>query len=114
MTDREMLELAALAAGYVVESMRFHGGAWCHPVGEQPDEDGDHPGLFEWNPLDDDGDIARLEANLRINVTWISGGVMCGPCMERCADHPDANTARRKASVRAAAEVGRRMREGKA
>ena len=51
MTDRELLELAAKAAGYIVESMRSNGGAWCHPVGELPDEDGDALG----DDADEDG-----------------------------------------------------------
>ena len=51
MTDREMLELAARAAGYVVESHHVSGGAWVYPVDEVPNADGDYPGLFLWNPL---------------------------------------------------------------
>jgi hypothetical protein len=70
MTDGELLEKAAKAAGYVIESFRSNGGAWCHPVGEQPDENGDHPGLFAWHPRDDDGDALRLAVKCQIQVHY--------------------------------------------
>lgn len=58
MTDRELLEAAAEAAGIAIE--------W----------DGDLPIPFgssiEWNPLTDDGDALRLATKLRLNITFTS------------------------------------------
>lgn len=99
MSDREMLELAAKAAG--IES----GGGlfWCPATGNA------------WNPITDDGDEARLEAKLGLNVLWGSRTVAVGrkhfgPFEERYQEHNgDKQAARRRAGVRAAAEIGRQM-----
>lgn len=116
MTDRELLELAAKAAGYIVESMRSNGGAWCHPVGELPDEDGDHPGLFAWNPLTDDGDALRLAVRLNLKHVFhpALNQAIVRPYyasdlewVENVEKHPDPYAATRRAIVRAAAEIGR-------
>lgn len=99
MTDRELLELAAKAAGVEV-------------IGNDP-HSGDlrlRDGAY-WNPLNDDGDCARLESDRWLNVEWQRLGVVVhGPGTERIresyADHDgDANAARRRASVRAAAKA---------
>lgn len=117
MIDRELLELAAKAAGYVIESFSSSGGAWVHPAGEQPDEDGDHPGLFLWNPLANDGDALRLMATLNIDVHFrenINGAFVVAErhdiefCPESL-DGPHEWDATRRAIVRAAAEIGRSM-----
>jgi hypothetical protein len=70
-----------------------------------------------WNPLTDDGDCARLEAAAGIDVYWYEGGVTAvapDKCTitERYAGHDlsDRQAARRLASTRAAAEVGRNMK----
>jgi hypothetical protein len=97
MTDRELLELAAKAAGSEV--------AWDEYYGF-------HDKFTEvaWNPLTDDGDSARLESRLCMHVNW-------APALERVrvgtdahfADEPwgaDRYAARRRAGVRAAAEIG--------
>lgn len=55
MTDREMLELAAKAAGLPLE---WQDGGWAHCL------DTGH----EWNPLTDDGDALRLAVRLNLNV----------------------------------------------
>ena len=113
MTDCEMLEAAAMAAGYVVDEMRSDGGAWCYPLGEQPDDDGDHPGLFVWNPLTDDGDALRLSVKLGISMTQEQalGLIYCDVVETRIAADEeygaDPYAATRRAIVRAAAEVGR-------
>ncbi|WP_161936238.1 hypothetical protein [Pseudomonas aeruginosa] len=53
MNDRELLELAARAAGYAVDC----GFADCPLIyGEDAGTDGPR----EWNPRDDDGDALRL------------------------------------------------------
>jgi len=120
--DRELLELAAKAFWADDEvSIRFDenedGLIYTHADNQ------DHNGQdFErvWNPRDDDGDCARLEAALLIDVEWTypRGRVYCSPPLkssvprvtENAADHNnDLQAARRMASLRAAAEVGRAM-----
>lgn len=115
MTDREMLELAAKAAG-----LRF---AW-EPALRADDTESLEPIVFSdtgfgeyWNPLTDDGDEARLEAALGINIQWDKASVYAAHfgnmefvTVERYADHGgDKQAARRLAGVRAAAEIGKSM-----
>lgn len=125
-TDRELLELAAKAAGYKVKwvtkqdvgmldqelvdlephSQHFRFVSWPH---------------HEWNPLTDDGDALRLAVTLGMVVqpfcydeysNRYSLVVIYDDCgMEilpeiRCYDK-DVNVATRRAIVRAAAEIGR-------
>ena len=100
MTDRELLELAAKAAG--VDARRL-AHAW-------PDRFDDE----QWNPLTDDGDEARLEAALQLNVEWhpLTQSVQVGTAAIACSENyrKDAQAARRRAGVRAAAEIGRTMK----
>lgn len=92
MTDRELLELAAKAAGL---------------------SKADREWPNRWEPLTDDGQEARLEAALCLSVEW--GGdfkspfVTVGGCLERFHEPDDRQAARRRAGVRAAAELGRAM-----
>jgi len=105
MTDRELLELAAKAAGLKV---RPYCGGLVH-VGE----DGLDAGW--WNPLTDDGDALRLAVKLSLGVMSAKHtGQTCvwEYCMGR--DHEqhvshdgDPYAATRRAIVRAAAEIGR-------
>lgn len=69
-----------------------------------------------WNPLADDGDCARMEAALRINIEWwdhevLAVKVRLSPVTryEKFFNHRDKNAARRRAAVRLAAELGRKM-----
>ena len=61
-TDRELLELAAKAAGYTIhENGRDVNGLpwyWCDELGD----------VFD--PLHDDGAALRLAAKLRIDIEW--------------------------------------------
>lgn len=89
MTDRELLEAAAKAAG-----INF---AWINNDGAR---EARKPGVMQpyvrWNPLTDDGDAFRLAVGLRMAVD--------------CDDDPensDRCAAIRRAIVRAAAEIGR-------
>jgi hypothetical protein len=92
--DRELLELAAKAAGYRVREYapgKFHcdGGV------------ADGVWMF-WNPIDDDGDAFRLMVKVLQDETidwliWEHGGNV-----ESTADV-------RRAITRVAAEIGRRM-----
>lgn len=107
MSDRELLESAAKAAGYKLE--RFISALYPYPTiytvnGKQ------------WDPLTDDGDALRLAVKLRL--TPMMRGLGC--------DTTDSNggasayekwgayqfAAARRAIVRAAAEIGRQMQEG--
>ncbi|HDR9134425.1 TPA: hypothetical protein QDA91_005600 [Burkholderia vietnamiensis] len=117
MTNRELLELAAKAAGY-----RVHG--WINDKlyvinGPNPAEYYDP---FSWNPLSDDGDALRLAVALRIDLHFEEQPSWCGeiveafsPMREDGSRHcemrelkPDPNAATRRAIVRAAAEIGKR------
>ena len=107
MTDRELLELAAKAAGI---TLRFLSGA-C-PFSDGPERIG------EWNPLTDDGDALRLAVKLRLRHG--SDGQSLCPCIECWRAHYDAPrvaeperddpyAATRRAIVRAAAAIAQAM-----
>jgi hypothetical protein len=96
MTDRELLEAAAKAAGIVGEYDDIAGEAgiivmrglgsrvWTGKV---------------WNPLTDDGDALRLAVRLRLNLS-----------LDRWESRADENEVVRRAIVRAAAAIGRSMK----
>lgn len=71
-TDRELLELAARAAGYL-ETASIQDGYGFIALAVM-DEDGDWTGK-EWNPLQGDGDAQRLRNKLRIDVFYTDQGV---------------------------------------
>lgn len=100
MTDREMLELAARAAGMTIK-YNYAGG-----------QDARYP----WNPRDDDGDALWLAVYLEFEIDITSTGVAvrtrCGlKVLVNKTEEPDLCAATRRAIVRAAAEIGRRMEE---
>ena len=113
MTDRELLELAAKAAGYKEYGMeRVYFRHDC----EFRDEF--CVGDSTWNPLTDDGDALGLAVKLRIDVQFCKnmGGefveVMAHPvgrgdCMGMAEIGEDDLAATRRAIVRAAAEIGK-------
>jgi len=110
MTDREMLELAAKAAGVVLDGewsdtdrMSVSAGGW-------------------WNPLTDDGDALRLAAQLGLEVSFVGDDAdgrdsECSvgypesvrrPCRIKYVFEPhrgDIFAATRRAIVRAAAAI---------
>jgi hypothetical protein len=115
MTDRELLELAAKAAGREVgrddqcdpiDRKYCAGlGLWC--VG---------PWAGWFNPLNDDGDALRLAAKLKIDLEWQATSIHPEPAIEAykrdekaghfyCASEHENDY--RRAIVRAAAEIGR-------
>ncbi len=109
-TDRELLELAAKAAGmgeliYMTETERY-AVVWL-PAG------GDCNEWMFWNPLAADGDALRLAATLGISVVWsISGRVYAYAkdgieCIESSREDRKPNV--RRAIVRAAAAIGEAM-----
>lgn len=113
MTDREMLELAAKAAGYGVE---WDAGESCF-WGYYPDEirDVDCP----WNPLNDDGDALRLAVKLKLAIRPLDKCVFVESDPETLLGQSqfselemygsDAYAATRRAIVRAAAAIGQSM-----
>lgn len=100
--QRELLELAAKAAGIHFWEM---GGTLFAAHGKS------------WNPATDDGDGARLEEVLGIDVEWQRIGVIATHrskdgsdvvAREPYADHGgDKQAARRMASLKVAAAIGR-------
>jgi hypothetical protein len=109
MTDREMLELAAKAAGYRVIETRGHALLLADP-----------PVL--WNPLTDDGDALRLAVRLGISVHLDLGNriVVAKPTLfprvgneeihydeSKFGGGCDPLAATRRAITRAAAEIGK-------
>jgi len=109
MSDRELLELAAKAAG--IHIIEWPGITY----GEAKDKalvDGSID--VWWNPLTDDGDALRLAVKLRMNVVITDAGPSVrgdrGPwCDEHCAANDDIFAATRRAIVRAAAAIGESM-----
>ncbi|MGK8182925.1 hypothetical protein ACRS2I_33370 [Pseudomonas aeruginosa] len=104
MNDRELLELAARAAGYAVDC----GFADCPLIyGEDAGMDGPR----EWNPLTDDGDALRLAVllNLEIHSPKSNPTVMFRTA-ENDVFYQD--TCIRLAITRAAAEIGKSMGGG--
>jgi len=99
-TDRELLELAAKAAGIVIT-------IWsnCQAGGFQSQEAA--IGAF-WNPLTDDGDALRLAVKLGLTVTI--GVARDGEDRLSIDESSDPYAATRRAIVRAAAEIGRSMK----
>ncbi|HEH8637074.1 TPA: hypothetical protein SH370_003576 [Pseudomonas aeruginosa] len=109
MTDRELLELAAKAAGYQFStSMRSLSQP---PVPVILAESGRWK---QWDPLHDDGDALRLAVKLAIEISPCPehDSVMCEP-----KGSPDSiittealdDYGTRRAIVRAAVEIGRQM-----
>lgn len=102
MTDRELLEMAAKAAGIEIEE-------WCEAIPHGcacgfllPNTIGDL-----WNPLEFDRDAFRIAVELDIDVcSNIAAQANANDCWEFLCDHKDKYTATRRAIVRAAAEIG--------
>ena len=105
MNDRELLELAAKAAGYRVWVKEVTVQIW-HPNTE----------WTTWNPLTYDGDALRLAVSLRLSPMMRTLGCDTtdlngfAGAYEKWGGDPYAAT--RRAIVRAAAEIGRQMQEG--
>lgn len=114
MTDRELLELAAKAAGLQIAT-------WGEPDDYSPRNgevayiQDDERGWYEWNPLDDDGDALRLAVKLRMNMLFPTAVGkdeihVSGLARHREMLFNDSYAATRRAIVRAAAEIGRKMK----
>ncbi len=102
MTDRELLELAAKAAGLFILDIS---GRHCLV--------GPAESARRWAPLDSDGDALRLAIKVDVNLirfpsmTSVRTGRIVNWFSEQ--DNGDPMSATRRAIVRAAAEVGRAM-----
>jgi hypothetical protein len=120
MTDRELLELAAKAAGlgtlvwgdkYKLGDDEIDCTDMPYVRSGQPDE-----GDVFWNPLTDDGDALRLAVKLGLLVdVWLQQKVCIAsnqgedPVDARVEFGADPYAATRRAITRAAAEIGRNM-----
>jgi hypothetical protein len=116
-TDRELLEFAAKAAGLEIKTRFFEVGGWCawrrHVISEGNEE------WVLWIPLKHDGDAFRLAAMLCMETYHADDGGWAAYAshptargtayaIERHGEDPCAAT--RRAIVRAAAEIGRKMK----
>ena len=111
MSDRELIELAAKAAGYVFK--------WENPFGDVGE---DEPIIYDdvgfgqyWDPLVDDGDALRLAVKLRLwigvdaHATYVANDDFEVASTSDSESHgDDAHAATRRAIVRAAAQLGSR------
>lgn len=108
MTDRELLEMAAKAAGI--------DGIYDHDFDMLVLLDSEVVPTM-WNPLKDDGDALRLAAKLKIDIEWQATNPFHEPRVEAyqrndegtyfCADEHEDDY--RRAIVRAAAAIGEAM-----
>lgn len=108
MTDKELLEMAAKAAGITHHGSKGCSGIW---IG--------HGNIFTgrlhspvWNPLTDDGDALRLAVKLQLSMDLFDDAIAvgCTPNDNECeqVSEPvgsDQYTATRRAIVRAAASM---------
>lgn len=107
MTDRELLELAAKAAGY----------EWRKDIAKKRSELGEialwivSPMKTAWNPLDDDGDALRLAVKM-----YMFDGSLFERFLAIRLEETRRNPARsdeeitRRAIVRVFAEIGKEMK----
>ena len=114
-TDRDLLQLAAKAAGI---KLQFD----SHGLPRNCTDMAPAFNIFAaklWNPIDDDGDALRLSVTLRLSVHLsqrISASWVCNDSGDNIAEvqHDDAvnfnpYAATRRAITRAAAEIGKAM-----
>ena len=96
-TDKELLELAAKAAGI---DFSWRGGVPTRFDGKD---------FIVWNPIDHDGDALRLAVKLDINVHTKNDCVYQNDVIW-FYNPDDIYAATRRAIVRAAAEIGEEMK----
>lgn len=98
-TDRELLELAAKAAG--AKRTDYSDRTPDHWIIKHSDRIS-----REWRPLTDDGDALRLAVQLGIEISFINGDTHAN---DACEGGPDKLANTRNAIVRAAAAIGESM-----
>ena len=106
-TDRELLKLAAKAAGIAVVGFVEHVLDYDSPHYVSQALQIGSSSYETWNPIIHDGDALRLA----VRLGFINPGRWPDPSWLVAAGM-DWNTATRRAIVRAAAEIGRQMQEG--
>jgi len=112
MNDRELLEMAAKAAGITLRWIQGPNDDECiHPIRRRDD------GMCEvdWNPLTDDGDAFRLAIRLKMEVDFddVRVAVRTRQGIKVLEDEGgDLYAATRSAIVRAAAEIGAAAKKG--
>lgn len=109
MTDKELLELAAKAAGVRITWFRDDSTPYLASKDEKPTS-------YIWNPLTDDGDALRLAVKLKIDIHQrvaeprvAAVAAMHSPKIESVPDESQRLSATRAVIVRAAAEIGKNM-----
>lgn len=108
MSDQQLLELAAKAAG-MAPPYDQHGifSAWV----------GDPVHGHWWNPLEDDGDALRLAADLCLNIEWFPGQKFVQACrfgvgeIIGWVDESGRSGSLRRAITVAAAKIGKALQE---
>ena len=111
-SDRELLELAAKAAGYDVvwhETVVSRKGRFG--LIEHTKKEGFRLNFKQWNPLEEDGDALRLAVKLhmQVSITTESCRAETIPVLGVRINDCDEMAATRRAIVCAAAVVGERM-----
>ncbi|MNN47411.1 hypothetical protein D3C76_1051290 [compost metagenome] len=110
-TDRELLELAAKAAGAVDTAVVQTGWDGFHHLRVQWEEEGDY--VDDWDPLGNDGDALRLAFKLGFSIDLSAMIISLGPVGEYGAlefENLDGSLDEvRRAIVCAAAEVGKAL-----
>lgn len=109
-TDRELLELAAKAAGITILRSRLDDPMWRDMLLAQ--RHSEHAGIaVGWNPLTSDGDAHQLGAKLRISVLFQHDWLMAyrADYTARERDLENVGVSLRRAIVRVAAEIGKDM-----
>jgi len=116
-TDRELLELAAKAAGYAFKWESVF-GSFIEEVEPTIFDEGGF-GQF-WNPLTDDGDALRLIVACKLDLyqgfgdspeVWVGYHLLGIARQKHCCEEigSDAAATTRRAIVHAAAEIGKAM-----
>ena len=102
MSDRELLELAAKAAGLKPATNQLGESGVCDLYGS---------GWCAWNPLTDDGDALRLAISAKVDLEFGQEYTTASAYTHKgyvgAFQEKHSNT--RRAIVRAAAEIGRLM-----
>ena len=111
MNDRELLELAAKAAGIPIVACTCRDKRWPFAHNEAVSGKYGH-----WNPLESDGDALRLAVKLNLGISipvhqTIRADVVCfrDASVNAREGGDDPYAAARRAIVRAAAEIGKAM-----
>lgn len=108
MGDRELLELAAKAAGVKIVPCTCSYEEWPFKYADGQGRRG------HWNPLANDGDALRLAVKLRLKIQITDDGAAArlgftNLSLVALDEAPDVESATRRAIVRAAAEIGEAM-----